>query len=98
MLRDAMEEVAALAAACGVSLADDAIDKTLRFVDGLPEDVTSSMQRDIIEGRPSELEALNGAVVRLGRDAGVPTPVNRFIYAALTPTEAQARRAVIAAE
>lgn len=93
-LRDAMEEIVALAVACGVALADDAIDKTLRFVDGLPGDVTSSMQRDIMEGRPSELEALNGAVVRLGREAGVPTPVNGFIYAALTPMEARARRLV----
>ncbi|MBD3852756.1 MAG: 2-dehydropantoate 2-reductase, partial [Acidobacteria bacterium] len=92
MLHDAMEEIVALAAACGVSLADDAIDKTLRFVDGLPVDMTSSMQRDIMEGRPSELEALNGAVVRLGRQTGVPTPVNGFIYAALTPMEARARR------
>lgn len=91
MLRDAMEEVATLAAACGVSLADDAIDKTLKFVDGLPGDMTSSMQRDIMGGRPSELEALNGAVVRLGREAGVATPVNGFIYAALAPMEARAR-------
>ena len=92
MLRDAMEEIVALAVACGVALADDAIDKTLRFVDGLPGEVTSSMQRDIMKGRPSELEALNGAVVRLGREAGVPTPVNGFIYAALTPMETGARR------
>ena len=92
ILRDAMEEIVALAVACGVALADDAIDKTLRFVDGLPGEVTSSMQRDIMKGRPSELEALNGAVVRLGREAGVPTPVNGFIYAALTPMETGARR------
>ena len=75
--------------------ADDAIDKTLKFVDGLPEDVTSSMQRDIMEGRPSELEALNGAVVRLGREAGVATPVHGFIYAALAPLEARARRKAV---
>jgi len=91
LLREAMREVEALAVARGVALADDAIDKTLAFVDGLPEDVTSSMQRDIMEGRPSELEALNGAVVRLGREAGVATPVNGFIHAALAPMEARAR-------
>ncbi len=92
LLLEAMHEVEALALARGVALTDDAIDKTLAFVDGLPGDVTSSMQRDIMEGRPSELEALNGAVVRLGREAGVPTPVNGFVYAALTPMEARARR------
>jgi len=92
MLREAMEEVRAVAAARRVTLADDAVDKTMRFVDGLPAEMTSSMQRDIMEDRPSELEALNGAVVRFGREAGVATPVHRFIYAALAPMEARARR------
>jgi 2-dehydropantoate 2-reductase len=94
LLREAMHEVEALAAARGVALDDDAIDKTLKFVDGLPADVTSSMQRDIMEGRPSELDALNGAVVRLGAEAGVATPVHRFIFAALAPMEARTRRPV----
>jgi len=94
LLREAMHEVEALAVARGVALADDAIDKTLKFVDSLERDMTSSMQRDIMDGRPSELEALNGAVVRLGREAGVPTPVHGFIYGALAPMEARARRPV----
>lgn len=50
-----------------------------------------------MEGQPSELEALNGAVVRLGREARVPTPVNGFYNATLAPLETQARRAAIAA-
>jgi 2-dehydropantoate 2-reductase len=49
------------------------------------------MQRDIMEGRPSELEAQNGAVVRLGQEAGVPTPVHAFIYHSLLPSELRAR-------
>ncbi len=97
LVREAMQEVEALAVARGVALADDAIDKTLKFVDGLPGGMTSSMQRDIMDGRPSELEALNGVVVRLGREEGVQTPVNGFIYAALAPMEARARRAMMAA-
>ena len=92
VLREAMLEVETLALARGISFADDAVEKTLKFVDGLPEGMTSSMQRDIMDGRPSELEALNGAVVRLGREAGVTTPVNGFIYAALAPMEARTRR------
>ena len=91
----AMLEVEALAAARGVDLARDAVDKTLHVVDGLAAELTSSMQRDIMEGRPSELEAVNGAVVRLGREMDVATPVNRFIYAALAPMEAKARKAVL---
>jgi 2-dehydropantoate 2-reductase len=49
------------------------------------------MQRDILEGRPSELEYQNGAVLRLGREAGVPVRVNEFIYRCLVPSELRAR-------
>ena len=52
---------------------------------------TVSMQRDIMEGRPSELEVQNGAVVRLGLEVGVPTPVNAFIYYSLLLQEMKAR-------
>jgi hypothetical protein len=44
-----------------------------------------------MEGRPSELESQNGGVVRLGQDAGVATPVHRFIYHSLLPLELRAR-------
>jgi 2-dehydropantoate 2-reductase len=50
------------------------------------------MQRDILNGRPSELEAQNGAVVRLGAEVGVPTPTHAFIYHSLLPQESAARR------
>jgi 2-dehydropantoate 2-reductase len=43
------------------------------------------MHCDIVAGRPLELEALTGAVVRSGKDAGVPTPINDVIYAMLKP-------------
>jgi 2-dehydropantoate 2-reductase len=43
------------------------------------------------EGRPSELEAQLGAVVRLGREVGVDTPVCETLYAALLPSELRAR-------
>lgn len=91
MLAAAMGEVFQLARARGVALRADAIERTLSFADALPEDATSSMQRDILEGRPSELEAQNGAVVRLGRAALVPTPVNECIYRSLLPAELRAQ-------
>jgi 2-dehydropantoate 2-reductase len=93
LLTAALEEVAALARAHGVSLAKDAVADTLRFIDGLAPTATASMQRDILEGRPSELEAQNGAVARLGRARGVPTPAHDFLYAALLPRERRARDA-----
>jgi 2-dehydropantoate 2-reductase len=91
LLEAAMGEVAALARARGVRLREDAVPRTLAFVDGLPADATASMQRDILAGRPSELEQQNGAVVRLAREAGVPVPVNAFLYASLLPAERKAR-------
>jgi 2-dehydropantoate 2-reductase len=49
------------------------------------------MQRDIMEGRPSELAAQNGAVARLGEEVGVATPAHSFIYSSLLPAELRAR-------
>ncbi len=92
LLLEAMEEIAALAAARGIDLGDDVVGSTQDYINGLPAEMTASMQRDIMEGRPSELETLNGSVVRLGRESGVATPAHRFIYAALAPMDARARR------
>jgi 2-dehydropantoate 2-reductase len=91
LLEQAMREVFAVAWAHAISLPDDTVDRTMDFVDGLPLDATASMQRDIMEGRPSELQAQNGAVVRLGQDRDVPTPIHRFIYSSLLPSEMRAR-------
>jgi 2-dehydropantoate 2-reductase len=91
LLEAAMREVEAVARARGVRVRDDAVARTLAFVDGLPAEATASMQRDLLEGRPSELEQQNGAVVRLARGAGVPVPANAFLYASLLPAERKAR-------
>ena len=76
-----------------MNLRSDIVDRTLGFVDALPAESTASMQRDIAEGKPSELEQQNGAVVRLGEAAGVATPTHRAIYEALLPKERAARTA-----
>jgi 2-dehydropantoate 2-reductase len=91
LLEEATREAFRVARARGVALADDAVARTLAYVDGLPDDATASMQRDILEGRPSELEAQTGTIVRLGREAGVPVPANEFLYASLLPSERRAR-------
>ena len=95
MLESAMREIHSVADANGVELGEDAVSRTMAFIDGLPAEGTSSMQRDILEGRPSELEAHSGVVVRLGRAAGVPTPIHQFVYAALLPMEIDARRDLV---
>lgn len=93
LLESAMHEVYELARARRIGVREDAVQHTLGFVDGLPADATASMQRDLLEGRPSELEYQNGAVVRLARQAAVPAPVNAFLYASLLPAELKARAA-----
>ena len=87
----ALEEIYTVATRSLVALPADTVAKTLAFIDGLPPDGTASMQRDIMEGRPSELEAQVGAVVRLGEQLDVPVPAHRRIYEALLPLELRAR-------
>jgi 2-dehydropantoate 2-reductase len=91
MLIKAMHEILAVAHARGVALPEEAVTKSLANIDSLPAEATASMQRDVLAGRPSELEAQNGAVVRLGHELGIATPVNEFIYSSLLPQEMQAR-------
>jgi len=83
----AMEEIYTLAHARGINLPPDSIDTVMRAVDALPEDATSSMQRDIAAGKPSELEAQNGAVVRMAHEIGVDVPTHTLIYETLKPLE-----------
>jgi len=93
MFIQAMEEIRAVAVRRGIPLPGDIVATTLNLVDSVPPEGTTSMQRDIIEGRPSELDAQSGAVVRLGRQLGVEVPVHSFIFRTLLPLERRARRA-----
>ena len=82
-MQSAMEEIYALAHARGVKLPPDSVANVMAAVDALPEDATSSMQRDIAAGKPSELESQNGAVVRMARDARLDVPTHTLIYESL---------------
>jgi 2-dehydropantoate 2-reductase len=89
---NAIREIVAVALAHGVDLGgESAVDRTLARFDGLPPDATSSLQRDLMEGRRSELDAQLGAVVRLGLAAGVATPVCETLLALLLPQELASR-------
>lgn len=91
MLERGMREIHEVARARGVSLGGGVVERTMRLMDALAPDATTSLQRDIAAGRPSELEAWSGAVVRLGGAAGVATPLHEFIYHSLLPSERRAR-------
>ena len=92
MLEQAMREVQAVAAGRGVRVPDEAVAKSLARIDALPAGAMASMHRDLVEGRPSELEGQTGAVVRLGKQAGAACPVHDFLYASLLPGELRSRR------
>jgi 2-dehydropantoate 2-reductase len=91
ILEQAMYEIFSVARAREIALPEDVIQKTMAFVENLPPGGTTSLQRDIMEGKPSELSAWNGAVVRLGQEVGVAVPLHTFIYNSLLPLESRAR-------
>ena len=93
MLERAMREVEAVAAGHGVPVPPDAVEKAMVRIGALPAGATSSMHRDIVEGHPSELGEQTGAVVRIGREVGVATPVHDVLYASLLPQERRSRGA-----
>ncbi len=80
---DVMREIEAVGRKRGINLDPDVVEQTLSYMDNEASSLKASMQTDLENGRPLELEALNGAVVRLGREAGVPTPANETIYGLL---------------
>ena len=91
LLARAMREVEAVARARGVSLDPNVVPTTMAFCDAMAPAQTASMQRDILDGKPSELESIVGVMVRLGEELAVPAPAFRFCYAALLPQEKRAR-------
>lgn len=94
VLTEAMNEVLSIAQAKGIALAPDIVSKTLEFIDNSAPNIKPSMQRDIETGRLSELDSMVGIVVRLGIEQDVSTPVMRFAYAMLKPTDLKARGTV----
>lgn len=89
LLEEAMEEIRDVAEARGIRLADDVVARSMAFLDDQPEAATTSLQRDLLGGQRSELEAWTGAVARLGQESGVTTPVHRVLYNVLSLQEAR---------
>ena len=80
-----MKEAVALARARGVALADDFLPRQLRALDGLPAEMRSSMQHDLLAGHRLEAPWLCGRVAELSAKAGIAAPVSATIYAGLKP-------------
>ena len=91
MAENALKEIISVAQVLDVSLPENAVSTTMNMYESLPPEITTSMQHDIAEGRPSELDAQIGAVVRFGKEVDVLTPLHKFIYDSLLPMELRAR-------
>jgi len=94
LLTQATEEIYQLGRARNIDLPADSVAKTIATLEGIPPNSTTSMQRDLVRGRPSELDAHSGAVVRLGLEIELDTPLNRFFLYSLRSLELRARGAL----
>lgn len=82
---DAMKEAYLVASTKGIPIAPVDPQKVLEGLKRFDPETRSSMYYDLINGKPMELEELNGTLVRLGKSLHVPTPIHRTIYAGLLP-------------
>ena len=76
----AMREVIAVANAEGIDLSESDLEEYDRIIRTLRADGTPSMGQDRIARRHSEVEMFAGTVIRRGQKAGIPTPVNQWLY------------------
>ena len=85
LLVEAFREVEAVARAEGVDLPPDVTERIVKYVNSIPPSTRSSLLIDLQQGKPIEVEALLGTVVRRGARAGVSTPIMAALYAVLKP-------------
>jgi 2-dehydropantoate 2-reductase len=85
MLKAAVAEALAVAHAKGVAVPPATVDEVAKAYAALPPQTKSSMLEDLERGRRLELPWLSGAVVRIGGEVGVATPIHRFITMVLKP-------------
>lgn len=91
LMQKTAREIVKVANAKKISLTLEHVKKIFETIANQPFQTTASTQRDLMDGRPSELENFNGFIVQEGARLGIPTPVNKFIYECLLPMEQKAR-------
>lgn len=87
-----LDEIFLLSQQMHIQMDRDFVSKTVGFIDSFPYDSTSSLTRDVWEGKPSEIEYQNGTVVKLAAKLGLEVPINRFVYQCILPMEQKARK------
>ena len=84
-IQEAIAEALAVGEAAGAPLEPDSLEWSMNALDNFPATGMASLAKDFAEGQPVELEGLTGTVIRMGRQHGVPTPINDALYAVLKP-------------
>jgi len=90
-MKDIVAECLAVAQACGVRVDDGILDKVIALASAMPEQSSSTAQ-DLARGKRTEIDHLNGYVVRTGAGLGIATPANRLLTAVVKLMEESARR------
>ena len=85
LIQQAVEEALEVGRASGAPITDDSLQWAMDSLDRFPAQGRASMAKDFTEGRPVELDGINGAVIRLARQTNTPTPANDFLFAVLKP-------------
>lgn len=85
VIQGAIEEILEVGRASGAPIMEDSLEWCLTSLDNFPATGMSSLGKDFLEGRPVELDGLTGTAIRLGREYGVPTPINDTLYGILKP-------------
>jgi 2-dehydropantoate 2-reductase len=82
---DGCREIERLARAEGVAVAPNRIEQIRTYVEGIPGSMRSSLLIDLSAGKKTEVEALQGSVVRRAEKLGIPVPIMSTLYAVLKP-------------
>lgn len=78
VIENVVRECALIAQACGVAVPDDVTAKILGLAASMPNQMSSTAQ-DLARGKPSEIDFLNGYIVRKGAELGIATPTNQAL-------------------
>jgi 2-dehydropantoate 2-reductase len=85
LMREAVAEAERVGSSAGITFNAGIVEQIMATLDTNPANGKSSQLVDLENGRRLELEGLSGAIMRLGKELGVPTPVHATVYAALKP-------------
>jgi len=92
LMRDVTHEVAAVANADGIRMLPDLLERVYGIAKAMPTQKSSTAQ-DLARGKPTEIDHLNGYIVRRGEALGIPTPANRALWALVKLLEGKTARA-----